>query len=69
MNFRQVPAYLEKVFSSAKQRIFSRSLRRKILGFLVFAVANMGDIKRDNLARKDFQKCIFAMVVLGMCQS
>ena len=52
----QVPAYLEKVENQLrKQRFFNQAL--KYSGFLVFTIASLGDIKRDNLATKDFQKC------------
>ena len=39
----------------SKQRFFNQAL--KYSGFLVFAIVTLGDIKRDNLATKDFQKC------------
>ena len=56
INFGQVLAHLEKVFQLRKQRFFSSDLK-KYTSFIDFAIASLGDIKRDNLKTKCFKKC------------
>ena len=55
---------LKSFFKSESKDFFHQAL--KYSSFIVFAIASLVDIKRDNLTTKDFQKCFFAMIVLGM---
>ena len=49
-NDRKCLHTLKKYFKLQKQRFFSSDL---------YGTASLGDIKHDNLAEKDFQKCFF----------